>query len=150
VARSVASLAVVFVLLASAGAGAASGNRPPSGLTTSGNALWHFEALLRDRFGKQVACLDGKFEEDFTWNFTWKNCHYGTATYYATVFSDARTSRFHLLQEPVSETRRRINFQAAPVTLSSRAVACDPQEWTYLIRYQGTVNFAVGCLPPRR
>jgi hypothetical protein len=81
-------------------------------------------------------------------DFTPKCSGSGAQTYYAYVFSRAGRSRFHLLLEPVTRTARRISFRAAPVTISGRAVACDPRGYTYLVISYKAINFDLECLPP--
>jgi hypothetical protein len=130
------ALIVVAVLVVAESASAG----PPPGLSSSGRALWNFEALLHDTFGNRQVCT----RDDV--NFVAGTCApLSDWSPYFDVFPNARHSTFHLVAK-----RPRGHFGNYPISLRirSRYIACDRANRTFLFLNRAAANFDLYCLAP--
>jgi hypothetical protein len=114
-------------------------------LTPSGRALWEFEALLHDTFGRLP--VSGHYEPGVAWNFAaCGRIGCSPLSYwnpYSFTFTHARRSTFHL-----SARRSLPSFgnYPLPIKIKRRFVACDRRERKFLVTYLSGVGLSLGCL----
>ena len=116
--------------------------RAPTGLSAAGQALWNFEALLRDTFGSRQPCEAGG-----SLNFVANGCA-PLASYepYIYVFADAHGSAYHLAA--VSLAPVAFGNYPVPVRIDRLYVACNSRRTSYLIAYGDAAGFSFACLAP--
>ena len=116
---------------------------PPLGLSTYGRALWNFEALLHDNFGRRDVCTKGA-----SLNFIApaNECS-PVATYqpYLFQFAGARHSAFHLV---IRLPKASFGNYPQPVRINGRFVACDSHDRRYLMEFSDASTFTVACIAP--
>ncbi|HEX6680908.1 MAG TPA: hypothetical protein VF063_09705, partial [Gaiellaceae bacterium] len=115
--------------------------QPPPGLTQSGRALWEFEALLHDTFGRLP--VSGHYARGVAWNFAacGRNACSPLSYWnpYSFTFTSARRSTFHL-----SARRSLPSFgnYPLPIKIKRRYVACDRRERKFLVTYLSGVGLS--------
>jgi hypothetical protein len=116
---------------------------PSPGLSTYGRALWNFEALLHDTFGRRYVCTKGA-----SLNFIapTNQCS-PLATYepYLYQFANARHSGFHLVSRLPKAS---FGNYPQPVRVNGRFIACGSNDRRFLMECSDASTFTVACIAP--
>ena len=120
-------------------------------LTSAGQTLWNFEALLKRTFGSHYhGCLRplDRYTESFTKD-SWCNAtamadHRG----YAFTFANAFGGKFHRAHRTFPASA--FGNYPQPIRIETDYVACDPAGRSYLISYGDLVGLSanLACIRP--
>jgi len=151
-------LAIGLILAVTlAGGGSAKVQRPPTpaiesvahspSLTTAGDVLRNFEALLRQVFGMQSVCaIASKPGTAIDFPLTNNDC-VPLATYdpYFYVFTKSGSSSFHLTNVEYHGQPIAGNYPV-PILIGGRLIACNNADTEVLIEYSDSAGFGLGCV----
>jgi hypothetical protein len=144
---------VVAVTLTGGGATTGSDHSPAvtasatPALTSFGNALRNFEALLRQEFGNGFVCSIAT-KPGTAINFPRNEGCVPLATYnpYFYVFAKPGKSAFHLTSVKYRAGEQVAGNYPVPILIGGRLVACNRANTTVLIEYSDAAGFALGCV----
>ena len=143
-----AVIATFVVLLAAAcGASTPTPQRPPSGLTSYGSAVWNLEALLHDTFGKREVWEEyGKTNiPDFTTQFL----DLARSVPYVYTFANAHHSTFRPLRtKHPPGIADYVTGSDVPLMINGSYISCGGDLWLYEHSGQALPGGDLSCAKP--
>lgn len=115
---------------------------PPRGLSASGRMTWNLEGLLALTFGHHLYGVKG------IWFVGIAECPSAAdCQTYEPVFAPHTATAYHLVAFAPSGT---FGNYPGPVRIDGKYVACNSAGTRFLIEFQDTINFELGCDKPQR